>query len=158
MLRGPGSQLSSRQRSCEYFLLSDPYLCLKVLLYKPQHASSWIKTSSPAASVTACLLNVMLLKKRGNLEQSEPLCPVPNHSELLQTQKGKEENLLRLVKQNNATSYFFIYRRTFFSLYFHTLWGLPNVGRGGRVGAREGRSGGGMTKRHECTKANKQTE
>lgn len=162
MLRGPGSPLSSRQRSCEYFLLSDPYLCLKVLLYKPQHASCWIKTSSPAASVTTCLQNFMLLKKRGNLEQSESLCPVPNHSELQQTQKGKGENLLRLVKWHGKTTqlvfFFFLYRRTFFSLYFHTLWGLPNVGRGGRVGAREGRSGGGMTKRHERTKANKQTE
>ncbi len=121
VLRGPGSSLSSRQRSCEYFLLSDPYLCLKVLLYKPQHASSWIKTSSPAASVTACLQNVMLLKKRGNLEQNEPLCPVPNHSELLQTQKGKEENLLRLVKQNNATSFFFISSHIFLSLFSHPM-------------------------------------
>ncbi len=121
VLRGPGSSLSSRQRSCEYFLLSDPYLCLKVLLYKPQHASSWIKTSSPAASVTACLQNFMLLKKRGNLEQNEPLCPVPNHSELLQTQKGKEENLLRLVKQNNATSFFFISSHIFLSLFSHPM-------------------------------------
>ncbi len=124
-LRGPGSPLSSRQRSCEYFLLSDPYLCLKVLLYKPQHASCWIKTSSPAASVTAWLQNFMLLKKRGNLEQSEPLCPVPNHSELQQTQKGKGENLLRLVKRHGKTTQlvlFFSYRRTFFlSLFSHPM-------------------------------------
>lgn len=158
MRRGPGSLLSSRQRSCEYFLLSDPYLCLKVLLYKPQHGSCWIKTSSPAASVTACLQNFELLKKRGNLEQSEPLCPVPNHSELQQTQKSKGENLLRLVKRHGKTRQLFFLYVAHFSLFIFTPYGVCRMLGGGRVGARERRSGGGMTKRHERTKANKQTE
>ncbi len=144
-LRGPGSPLSSRQRSCEYFLLSDPYLCLKVLLYKPQHASCWIKTSSPAASVTAWLQNFMLLKKRGNLEQRAPVSRskpqwTPANTE---RQRGKSVAAGKAARQNNATCFVFFISSHIFSLFIFTPYGVCRMlGEvGGWVQEKEGVGG-----------------
>lgn len=45
------------------------------------------------------------------------------------TEKQRGKSVAAGKRHGKTRQLFFLYRRTFFSLYFHTLWGLPNVGR-----------------------------
>lgn len=111
------------------------------------------------ASPLACKI-LCCWRREGIWNKASPCVMFQNHSELQQTQKSKGENLLRLVKRHGKTTQlFFFFTVAHFSLFIFTPYGVCRMlGEVGRVGAREGRSGGGMTKRHERTKANKQTE